>query len=354
MGEQVTLKKGRGAEALAARRPGREGLRRLLGRIEFYLLGVLVILSALLTALNPRFLTLENLFDVLTNYTFLGIMALGELVVLVSGGIDVSFTAIATVAQYVMGWIISTYHIGSVLLAFLIPLPIGVALGAVNAALIHVTKVHPVIITIATLNVFYGLLVFATGGAWIYNLPASFQAFAVLKILRLTDRTGTAYGLSVLTLFWAAAIVLTWFILTYLPVGRKVFAMGGNLEAARRAGFNILRLLLFVYGYIGFLAGVAGFVQAQLAQIVQPNAIVGRELDVLAAAILGGASVFGGTGTVAGTVLGVLLVAVVGNGLILVQVPSYWHNVAIGLIIAIAASVTAYQNRKRAGTAGGA
>lgn len=328
--------------------PSRLALRGILGRVDVYLVLVLVVLAAVLTSLNPRFLTLENLFDVLANYTVLGIMALGELVVLISGGIDVSFTAIATVAQYVMGWIISTHQIGHVLVAAIIPLPIGIALGMVNAGLVYLTQVHPVIVTIATLNIFYGLLVFFTGGAWIYNLPASFQAFAVVKIIRLVDRAGTPYGLPVLTLLWAAAALVTWVILTHLVVGRQVYALGGNAEAARRAGFPVARLLFFVYGYMGFLAAVAGFVQAQLAQIIQPNAIVGRELDVLAAAILGGASIAGGTGTVAGTVLGVLLVAEVTNGLILIRVPSYWHNVAIGVIIAAAAGLTAWQRRRRA------
>ncbi len=345
MGRPVPLAQAGGPATGATPRMRAAG-RKVLGRVELYLVAVLVILAVFLTALNRRFLTLENLFDLLANYTFLGIMALGELVVLVSGGIDVSFTAIATVAQYVMGWIISTYQIGSVLVAFLIPLPVGIALGLVNAGLVHLTQVHPVIITIATLNIFYGLLVFVTGGAWIYNLPASFQAFAVTKIIRVVDRAGTPSGLSVLSLFWAGAIALTWFILTHLVVGRKVYAMGGNPEVARRAGVRVPRLLAFVYGYMGFLAAVAGFVQAQLAQIVQPNAIVGRELDVLAAAILGGASISGGTGTVSGTVLGVLLVAVVTNGLILTRVPSYWHNVAIGVIIATAAGLMASQRRR--------
>lgn len=321
---------------------------RISKRTESYLLGVLVLLSLMLSVLSPAFLTLENLFDILRNYAFLGILALGELVVLISGGIDVSFMAVATVAQYVMAVVITRYAIGSVLVAFLLPLPVGTALGALNAVLIHYTQVHPVIITIATLSVFYGILVFVTGGTWIYDLPASFFEFSQLKVVRFVDDAGIAHGLSILTVLWILAIALTWFILNYLPIGRKIYALGGNPEAARRAGLNIFSIRLFVYSYMGFLAGLAGFVQGQLTQLIQPNSMVGRELDVLAAAVLGGASVFGGVGTAAGTVLGVLTVAIVRNGLILLKISSYWHEVVIGMILAFAAGVTAYQSKQRA------
>ncbi len=322
-------------------------LRQAFRRPEIYLLAVLIVLSAVLSAVRAEFLTRDNAFDILRNYAFLGILALGELVVLVSGGIDVSFTAVATVAQYIMGVIISTRAINNVLVAFLIPLPIGLTLGGLNALLVYYTRVHSVIITIATLSIFYGLLIFFTGGTWITDLPPAFVNFAQLKVVQFVNEAGVAYGLSILTVLWAAIGVVTWLILNYSPMGRKIYALGGNAEAARRAGFNIFRIQLFVYAYMGLLAGLASFVQAGLAQIVQPNAMVGRELDVLAAAVLGGASVFGGTGTVAGTILGVILIAVIRNGLIMMQISSYWHDAAIGIMLALAAGVTAVQERRR-------
>ena len=313
---------------------------------EFYVLLVLIILSLILTVVNPTFLTLDNIFDLLRNNSFLGILALGELVVLISGGIDVSFTAITTVAQYIMGIIITSYYVDNILLTFLIPIPIGIILGLINAVLIYITKVHPVIITIATLNIFYGLLIFFTGGKWMYSFPPSFTNFAYVKVFQITTPYSVT-GFSIFTLFWIIIAILTWFILKYLPIGRKIYALGGNPEAARRVGFNILRIQLFVYGYMGFLSGISAFVHAQLGQIIQPNAIVGQELDVIAAVILGGASISGGTGSVFGTILGVLLFAVIKNGLILMKLPSYWHQVVVGLIIAIAASFATYQSRLR-------
>ena len=121
--------------------------------------------------------------------------------------------------------------------------------------------------------------------------------------------------------------------------------MGGNMDAAKRMGFNLLKLHVFVYCYMGFLAGIAGLVQAQLVQTVAPNSIVGRELEVVAAVVLGGASLAGGAGTLLGTILGVTLIAIMQNGLTLLGVSSYWHKVVIGMIILISVSITAY-NRK--------
>ena len=123
--------------------------------------------------------------------------------------------------------------------------------------------------------------------------------------------------------------------------------MGGSPTAARRVGFNIFRLQMFVYGFMGLTAGLAGIVQALLVQTVAPNSIVGKELDVLAAVVLGGASLAGGAGTLFGTFLGVALIAIMSNGLTLMRVSSFWYNVFIGLIIILSVSLSAYQRRAR-------
>ncbi|MFW6013200.1 MAG: ABC transporter permease, partial [Candidatus Bipolaricaulota bacterium] len=264
----------------------------------------------------------------------------------VSGGIDVSFTATATVAQYIMGIIISRF-VGSIALAFLIPSLIGISLGAFNAVVIYLTGVPAVVITIAMLNLYYGLFLFLSGGDWIYNLPESFRSFSQAELFTIPNPGGWPVSLSILVAFWIGAIALTWFILNRTTTGRKLYAMGDNKEAAERAGFSIFKLTLFSYSYMGFFAGIAGVMQAAQTQVIQPNAIVGRELDVLAAVIIGGASVYGGRGSVAGTVLGVLLLAIVRNGLILLGVSSYWHSVATGFIILIVVIMTALQRRNK-------
>lgn len=318
-------------------------VQTFLRRTEFYLLAVILMLLVFLSCATENFFSVENLFDVLVSYAFLGIMAAGFLVVLISGGIDISFTATATVAQYVVASVIIK-HGGNWVTAFGMAAAIGLTLGAINALLVHYLKVSAIIITISTLNIFYGILIFLTRGKWLYNFPEWFYEGVNLYAFKTAD--GTIYRISLPIMMLICVLVLTGLILNKTTVGRKIYALGGNLEAARRVGFNILRLHLFVYCYLGMLAGIAAIVQAHIVQTVAPNAIVGRELEVVAAVVLGGANLAGGRGTLFGTMLGVTLVAVMQNGLTLLGVSSYWHKVVIGVVILISVGFTAY-NRKR-------
>jgi simple sugar transport system permease protein len=234
-------------------------------------------------------------------------------------------------------------HGGGWWVAFLIPIGIGITLGALNAVLVYNLRVHSIIITIATLNVFYGVLIFVTKGKWIYSFPEWFaNGFSLFD---LSEADGTIYSFSLPIIVLLAVLAITALLLNRTSIGRQIYAMGGNMDAARRMGFHLFRIHLFVYCYMGMLAGAAAIVQAQLVQTVAPNAIVGRELDVVAAVVLGGASLAGGAGTLLGTVLGVTLIAVMQNGLTLMGVSSYWHKVVIGLVILVSVSITAY-NRK--------
>jgi simple sugar transport system permease protein len=319
--------------------------RRLLKRNEIYLLFVIIALAIMLSLFNPNFMTLENLFDILRSYSFMGILAVGVLTVLLSGGIDISFTANATVAQYVMAYLLVNNPEMNIFLAVLIPCSIGIALGFINASLIYYLNAPPIIITISTLNVYFGVLQFISGGKWLYNFPVWFRNFSKLTVIKLVNPEGIPYGLSILTIIWIVIILITFFILKYTTLGRKIYAMGGNIEAAKRSGLNILQLQMFVYCFMGLLAGIASIIQALLAQTVAPNAIMGRELEVIAAVVLGGASLAGGRGSLIGTLLGVSLIAVVSNGLTLMRVSSYWQKVFIGLIIIISVSITALQRK---------
>lgn len=321
-------------------------MKRILRSHEFYVAIAIVVFSVIITLVNPAFFTLENFFDLLKGNAFLGILSVGVLIVLISGGIDISFTAIATVGMYVVA-VVSKEWGGNMATAFLLAGALGILLGSINALVTYVFNIPSIITTIATLNIYYGILTVLSGGKWIYGLPAWFRDFSAIRVLTVTKTSGATYGLSIIPVIWFVVLAVAWLILNRMTLGRGIYAMGGNKTSAKRVGFPIFRQQLFVYSFMGLLAGIAGVVQLLLVQTAAPNSIVGKELDVIAAVVLGGASLAGGAGTLTGTVLGVVLLAVLSNGLTLMRIPSYWYNVLIGLVIIISVSVSAYRRRAR-------
>jgi simple sugar transport system permease protein len=324
-------------------------MKRMFKKSETYLFLIIILFSVIITAINRSFLTLENFFDLAKSYSFMGIMACGVLVVIISGGLDLSFTAIATVAEYVMASVVISLG-GNGLTCFLIASALGIALGLINAWLVYYVRIPAVIATIATMNIFYGILIMASGGKWIYSLPEWFSSFAQVRLFSLVNANGIEYGLSIITVIWIVVMLLTSFLLRHTVTGRGVYALGGcgsDRGPIERAGFNVRRIHAFIYAYMGFLAGIAGVVQALLVQTVAPNSIVGKELNIIAAVILGGASISGGAGSVTGTILGVMLIAIMNNGLTLMRVPSYWSDVLIGGIIIVSVVVNALRMKRQ-------
>lgn len=323
-------------------------MNSLFRRTETYIALAILLFSGFITAVNPNFLTLENLFDLLKSYSLVGILSAGVLVVIISGGVDISFMAILMVAEYATVSILARTG-GSMPVAFMLAGAIGVILGTVNALLIHRFRIPTIIASIATMNIFYGLLIMVTGGSWIYTLPENFRSFALVQVFSVQTASGSTYGLSVVTVIWFVVLAATAFLLRYTVLGRSLYAMGGcggKRSPALRAGLNVFRLQLFVYAYMGFIAGIAGIVQALLVQTVAPNSTVGKELNVIAAVVLGGTSINGGAGSVTGAVLGVTLLAIMNNGLTLMRVPSYWYDVLIGLVIILSVAVSAIKARR--------
>ncbi|WP_040977384.1 ABC transporter permease [Necropsobacter massiliensis] len=312
-------------------------------RNNLILFTTLAILSILLSIFTQDFLTIENIYDLVNNYAMLMILACGLFVILLSGGIDISFPAITIISQYVMISCISYYEIGFVGV-FIISLSIGVLLGFINAIIVNQLNVPSIIITISTLNIFYGALLYVTKGVWLYDYPEWFQQEIIW--FKIISEDGFEYGLSFQAVIALIAILLTYLIINKLTVGRKIYALGGNKDATSRIGFNILKLHLFAYGYMGLMSGLAGIVQSYTVQSVAPDSLLGYELTVLAAVVLGGASLSGGKGTLSGTVMGVALLAIIQNGLNLLSVSSYWQTVITGLIIIFSISATALSQRK--------
>ena len=316
------------------------------GRTEWALAAVLVFVAVCFSVSSPYFLTLSNFSDLIEAYCVTTILAAGVFVVLVSGGIDISFAAVASVTQYIAAMF--AIHYGAPALpSIALACALGASLGIVNALLTYYLNVASIIVTIATSSIFYALLIFFTGGSEIYNLPDWWTDRIVL--LRLETASGDFARITLPMAIMAPVVVATHMLMTRTHAGRQIYALGGNPEAASRVGIRILRIQLLVYGYLGCLAGLAGFVQAHRVHQVVPTAMFGTELGVLAVAILGGASLAGGRGSMVGVVLGVLLLAMLQNGLNLLGVSSYFFDVVIGLAILISISATAISERRLQG-----
>lgn len=322
-------------------------LNTLLKKRELVLAVLIVILSLVTNSINPNFLTVENITDLLKAFTVLGIFSLGVLVVIVSGGFDVSFTAIATVTQYAVVGILIHYNTGNIYVSIIGAMVFGTILGLLNGAIIYFYKMPAIIVTIATQSLFHGTLYVITQGVQINDIPAFFWHFSDAKVAALESATGVEYGLSLVTALWILLGIILYLILNYTKLGRSVYAMGGNRMSAERIGFNLCRTTLFVYGAMGAIAGFAGIVHVSMVQAVVPSLIVGTEMTVIAAVVLGGAAVTGGKGTVLGTFLGVLLFAILSNSLTLMRISSYYYNVLTGLIILISITANAIQAQRQ-------
>jgi simple sugar transport system permease protein len=320
----------------------------LLRRNEFYLLLVIIAFSIAITIVNPAFLTIENLFDLIRSSAGMAILAIGFFIVLLSGGIDISFPAVAIVAEYITVNAIIALGINNLWLAFAIAISIGVAFGAVNAFFISVFRIPTLIVTLATMNIFHGAMLEFVGTKAINagQMPTCFKAFGLVDILSLPRGDGTFYGLSVFFLLLVGVILVTWIILRYTVLGRTIHAMGGNMEAVKRSGFNITRVQFFIYCYVGFLASIMGVMHTSLISYSNATYIINTELlHVIAAVILGGASILGGTGTLTGTLLGVIMISILEKNLVMLGLSSFWQQFFVGLIIVLGVSITHLQKR---------
>ncbi|NLJ39520.1 MAG: ABC transporter permease [Candidatus Atribacteria bacterium] len=318
-------------------------MNKLLKQTEFYIALVIILLCIVITIFNPRFLTAENIFDLLKSFSVIGIMAVGVLFILIlSGSPDVSFTAIAQVVEYVVV-IMTLKWGGNIFFSFLVAAALGTLMGSFNGILVHYFRVPTVIITIATLNIYYGLLYVFSKGEVIFVVHPMFREFANIKIGNFVNDNNVTYGFTLMPLIWILVLILGWYILKYTSVGRNIYAIGGNEVAAERVGINVFRTKLFAFSFIGLLSGIAAIVHAAIVQSAIPNIIVGQELNVIAAVFLGGASVFGGGGSIIGTFLGIMLFAIMNNGLTLLKISTYWFNVFVGAVIVISITISAVQ-----------
>jgi len=317
-------------------------IRALLRNHEMLLTTVIVMLAAILAIKTDSFLSWRNLEDLVTSNAYTAILCAGLIVVLVSGKIDISFAAVASVAQYSAFWLLELAGNNWAGL-FFVATAVGIACGIVNAVLTQYLRLGSIIATIATMNIFFGLLMFFSKGQYISAMPDWFSDG--ITLFTFVDTEGFKHRIGLQIVLVIVSFAMSFAVLHLLNLGKQIYAVGGNTESARRFGLNATGLAFFAFGYLGFMAALAGIAQAQLAQTIVPNALVGTELNVLAAVILGGANLAGGRGTVLGTILGVALLAILHNGLVLVGVSSYWVQVFSGGIVLGAASLAVIRDR---------
>ena len=260
-----------------------------------------------------------------------------------TGGIDISFAAVASVAQYFIASLLLNDVIASPLLCIVLAIVCGVVFGLINAVLIYYLNIVSIIITISMQSLLFGMLMWITNGHSIYDLP---DWWISQRTILPFEYGGESYQVGLPVVVMLGMALLTWLLLNKTHIGRQLYAVGGSNESARRIGIRVSVIYLFAYGYLGASAAIGGMLQAYRMSEVVPNALVGGELDVLAAAVLGGASLSGGRGSVIGTLMGVFLIGILKNGLNLIGVSSYFVNIVIGVVIVAAICVTHYKKRK--------
>jgi ribose transport system permease protein len=285
--------------------------------------------------LSPAFRTVGNAVNIFQQISVLAILALGATAVIITGGIDLSVGSIMALSAITAAWFAATLELPFGF-AIVLGLAAGAAAGAVNGLLITKGKLPPFIATLAMLSVARGLTLVISDGRPISGFPSWFR-------LLVTYRLFGVVPLSVLLV--VALYLLGSAYLRLRPSGRALYAIGGNQEVARLSGLRVEREKLKVYTAAGLLAGVGGLVLAARLNSAQPTAGGGVELDVIAAVVIGGASLAGGAGTVAGTLTGALIIGVLRNGLNLLDVSSFWQQVVIGAVIAAAVMVDTLRRR---------
>lgn len=294
-----------------------------------------MVICLILSFVAPQFLTISNWTIIITQVSINALLAFGVTFVIITGGIDLSLGSIVAVTGIVAASLAhpDTYP---VIMPILMGLFSGLLMGAFNGFVITQSKIAPFIVTLGTMTIGRGLALILSKGRPISNLSDSFNFIGGGNVL------GIPFPIIVLIV----AFSICYIILKKTILGRYIYAVGGNEQAAKASGINVNQIKLAVYSICGLLSGLAGILLTSRITTGQPNAGVGFELDAIAAAIIGGTSTSGGTGTMTGTLVGALLIGVINNGLDLLNVTSYYQQVVMGVII-IGAVVLDSWNQKR-------
>lgn len=310
-------------------------MKALFKKREFAMIAILAGLMIIISIAAPAFLQPSNLINIVTNNVILAIMAIGMTLVIVTSGIDVSVGSQLGFAAIFVGLAaISTSS--NILIVLIVGIVCGTLLGLVNGILIAGAELPAIVVTLGTLSIFRGTIQLYTNGHWVNNLPKWYTG--------LYKTTFLALPIPVWVLIFVIAAVSLF--IKYTKLGRSIYAMGGNKIASSRVGINNNMINLFVFAFMGALTGIASVLYGAQLAVVDPNAGNGFEMQVIAAVVIGGANVLGGSGSILGTIIGVLILGVIQNGMVLMHVQTYWQNVVMGLVIIFAVTTDVIRTRR--------
>ncbi|NLG98824.1 MAG: ABC transporter permease [Chloroflexi bacterium] len=328
--------------------PSRPDFLLILARFREVSIILFILLLVLLVSLRaPTFLTPGNIRIILMNISILAIVSLAQAMVIITRGIDLSVSSMVGLTAMIVAFTVRAYPFTPIPILIVLGMGLGLVLGSFNGVLIAAGRVPPIIATLGTLSVYRGLIFLYSQGTWInaHEMPEAFK--------RLTK--AAPLGLPNLVIFAAVAAVLVYYFLNYTRPGRDIYALGSNPDAAKMSGIRTQRITFLVYALSGLACGLAGVLWASRFEAAQTNTATGFELQTVAASVVGGVNMLGGSGTVPGVLLGALLLGIIENSLTLVRISPFWQLAAQGLLIllAVVADSSIQRRLRQVGRRGG-
>jgi rhamnose transport system permease protein len=289
---------------------------------------VILVLVPLVGLRNPNFLTASNFRDILLDIAILSIVAIGQMMVILTASIDLSVSSIIGLVAMIIGLLVRDNPGIPPVLTVLIGTLLGLVLGSINGVIVTKGRVPPIITTLGTLSIYRGLVLIFSKGEWIdaYRLPPSFPRITRIPI----------FGVPALIIYALIIAIIFYYFLRYTRTGRQIYAVGSNPPAAGLAGIRADRIVLLVFLISGTLAGLAGVLWASRFAAVANDTGTGFELQTVAACVIGGVNIFGGSGTVPGVLLGSLLLGIIVNALTITGISPFWRLTVQGLLILLA------------------
>lgn len=321
-------------------RPGRSPISRFLRSREIPVASALLVLVVVTATINPLFLSPQGVKDLLLNATIIVILAIGQSLVIITRNVDLSVGSILGLVAFGTGTQFSLFPDLPIIVVFLAGMLLGGVLGAVNGLLVTVAKVPALVITLGTLYIYRGLNNAWAGGTQYFagDRPAAFSDLS----------TETIFGFPLITLIAILVVVTVAVVLAFTRPGRDLYAIGSEPDAARLFGIPVTRRVLLAFIASGVLAGLAGILYTSRFNAVGATTGTGLELDVIAAAVVGGVAIFGGSGTVVGAAIGAVLLTTITSALTALRVDKFWQQAIVGVLILAAITVDRIVSLRRA------